>query len=111
MKTAFTSILTLAAAVSVPAFADRTDGATFSYNPSQSVAEIYVDLAKTAETICEAEYKNSAVRSVWGTAIANCERELLNEVVAEIGNPQLADLHNDGTVNAGQSLAKADAPN
>ncbi|MEL7546997.1 MAG: hypothetical protein AAGJ84_10125 [Pseudomonadota bacterium] len=110
MKTVFTSLLALAAAASFPTFAD-TEKSKFSFNPNESVAEIYVDLAEAAETICEAEYKNSAIRSVWGTAIANCERELLNKVVAEIGNPQLADLHNDGTVSAGQSLAEAEASN
>ncbi|MEL7545460.1 MAG: hypothetical protein AAGJ84_02340 [Pseudomonadota bacterium] len=111
MKTVLTSILALVAAASIPASADRSDTTPFSYNPNESVAEIYVDLAKTAETVCEARYKDSAIRGVWGTAVASCERELLNDVVAQIGNPQLAALHNDDTRFTGGSFAEIRDPN
>lgn len=111
MKTVFTSILALVAAASTPALADTTEGATFSYNPNQSVSEVYVDLAETAEKVCAAAFKNSAIGSVWGTAIKTCERELLDDVIGQIGNPQLASLHEGGAVLSGQSLAERDETN
>ncbi|MEL7452345.1 MAG: hypothetical protein AAGJ50_03110 [Pseudomonadota bacterium] len=106
MKTLITSLIVLTAAASVPAFADRTKEVTFEFNPNQSVAEIYVDLTETAESVCKAHYKNSVIPSAWPAAIKTCERELLDGVVVKIGNRQLAELHYNGTISTQDSFAE-----
>lgn len=110
MKTVIMSAFALTAAASIPAFADPDKGAEFSYNPNKSVAEIYVDLDETANTICAADYKNSAIKSVYGTVIANCKRDLLDRVISQIGDESLASLH-EGGADSRQTLAEASGNN
>ena len=93
MKTALTASIALAITAFSPALAEGDKDASFSYNPNDSVSDIYIDLAETAATFCADSYENSAIPSAWGSAKVTCERDLLNQVIDQIDNQQLSNLH------------------
>ena len=94
------SIALVAAIFTTPvALAGGNSGVEFSYDASAPTAESYIQLAETAKEACRIEYRGSAMKASWGGVLRACEADLMNDVIAQIGDRDLASLHNGG-VNA-----------
>lgn len=77
------------------AIAQQTFEASFTYDPDAPPQDIYATLKQTAHQACRKEY--FAIKSFHYIAKAHlverCERDLLDRVVTQIGNPVVIALH------------------
>lgn len=90
------SIALIAALFTTPvALAGGQSGVEFSYNSNASTAEVYVQLAETAKEACQIQYRGSAMKAAWGGVLGACEADLMDQVIAQIGDKDLASLHNN----------------
>ncbi|MEZ5892399.1 MAG: hypothetical protein R3C58_04545 [Parvularculaceae bacterium] len=98
IKTALAA-LALVVATTPAAFAERTvhTDVDFRFDPSDSPAEIYNDLGRTAHRQCVKFYRTSPVVQSAPRQIRQCRAELVALAVAKAGIPELTAYHAEKT--------------
>ena len=93
-STKLVALVSLALSAAPLATAQISNDVSFNIKANAPAAEVYGELAQTAKSACNDEYKDSVISDVARNVVHQCANTLIESALAQLNRADLTAFHN-----------------